>query len=90
MYDSNKAVDGCPPFHDESDKIDPGTEQLFWLEQQLILAREGGMQVWLTGHVPPSGENWYEGCWMGYAELVLRFHDTIVGYVFDDFFLPPY
>jgi endopolyphosphatase len=80
FYDSNKAVDGCPPYKGFSADIDPGTEQLLWLEQQLIIARERGSQVWLTGHVPPTRANWYEGCYLTYGDLMLSFHDTIVGY----------
>ncbi|GAA5822357.1 hypothetical protein JCM11251_006312 [Rhodosporidiobolus azoricus] len=67
-------------------EIDPGTEQLLWLEQQLTLARARGMQVWLTGHVPPGtrggGENWYEGCGEGYEKLVREFGGTVVGQLF--------
>ncbi|BGO93180.1 hypothetical protein NBRC10512_007569 [Rhodotorula toruloides] len=62
--------------------IDPGTEQLLWLEQQLTLARARGMQVWLTGHVPATKDNWYEGCYQRYAELVLAWQDTVVGQLF--------
>lgn len=61
--------------------IDPGTEQLLWLEQQLTLARAQGMQVWLTGHVPATKDNWYPGCYEQYAELMLGWQDTIVGCV---------
>ncbi|GAA5898204.1 hypothetical protein JCM6882_000103 [Rhodosporidiobolus microsporus] len=67
-------------------ELDPGTEQLLWLEQQLVLARAGGMQVWLTGHVPPGtpggGENWYAGCGGRYGELVREFGGTVVGQLF--------
>lgn len=61
--------------------IDPGTEQLLWLEQQLTLARAQGMQVWLTGHVPATKDNWYPRCYEQYAELMLGWQDTIVGCV---------
>lgn len=40
------------------------------------------MQVWLTGHVPPSQANWYPRCWTRYGQLVLSFQDTIVGNLF--------
>lgn len=72
--------------------IDPGTEQLLWLEQQLTLARAQGMQVWLTGHVPATKDNWYPGCYEQYAELMLGWQDTIVGFVvlFERFFLFPH
>ncbi|GAA6054651.1 hypothetical protein JCM3770_002923 [Rhodotorula araucariae] len=62
--------------------LDPGTEQLLWLEQQLVLARARGMQVLLTGHVPATRANWYEGCFTRYAELVLGWQDTVVGQLF--------
>ncbi|KWU43467.1 hypothetical protein RHOSPDRAFT_13083, partial [Rhodotorula sp. JG-1b] len=75
FYDRNAIVDG-------SRNIDPGTEQLLWLEQQLTLARAQGMQVWLTGHVPATKDNWYPGCYEQYAELVLGWQDTIVGQLF--------
>jgi endopolyphosphatase len=85
FYENNKAVDGCPSFSrgwkGKKDDDDPGTEELEWLEQQLVLARMKGMQVWLTGHVPVTKATWYEGCYSRYGELVLSFHDTIVGYV---------
>ncbi|KAK4051670.1 Endopolyphosphatase [Microbotryomycetes sp. JL221] len=61
---------------------DPGTIQLLWLEQQLLLARARGMQVWLTGHVPATKQNWYEGCYRRYSQLSLAYHDTIVGHLF--------
>ncbi|KAL8287125.1 hypothetical protein RQP46_003577 [Phenoliferia psychrophenolica] len=82
MFDNNKAVDGCPPDDESGRDSDPGTEHLAWLEQQLLLARARGMQVWLTGHVPPTPENWYPRCYDTYGELVLSFHDTIVGQLF--------
>lgn len=83
FYDANKAVDGCPlPSKQQRNgnvPLDPGTEQLDWLEQQLIMAREANKQVWLTGHVPPN--SYFQGCKSRYTELALRFQDTIVGYV---------
>lgn len=53
FYDSNSVVDGCPPER-KSGKDDPGTEQLQWLEAQLDMYRDRGMQVWVMGHVPPT------------------------------------
>ncbi|KAM0755926.1 hypothetical protein T439DRAFT_320624 [Meredithblackwellia eburnea MCA 4105] len=82
MYENNKAVDGCLPDDDSGRPLDPGTEQLEWLEQQLILARGRGMQVWLTGHVPPTPANWYPACYKTYGDLVLSYHDTVVGQLF--------
>lgn len=60
---------------------DPGNEELDWLEQQLKLARKRKLQVWLTGHVPPSYQNWYSRCFSRYAQLMLVYQDTIVGFV---------
>ncbi|KAG8966443.1 Endopolyphosphatase [Tulasnella sp. 419] len=77
FYDSNKAVDGCPP-HTE----DPGTLQLDWLEVQLDMFRSRKMQVWIMGHVPPTMGNYYQDCYLAYAKLALRFQDTIVGHLF--------
>ncbi|ORY83472.1 Metallo-dependent phosphatase-like protein [Leucosporidium creatinivorum] len=86
FYENNKAVDGCPSFSKKARAFkkddDPGTEELLWLEQQLLLARARGMQVWMTGHVPATKSNWYQGCYSRYGELVLSFHDTIVGHLF--------
>lgn len=82
MYDANKVVKGCPAFDPSQArkrKIDPGTQELIWLEKELERARNLGMQVWLVGHVSPSLDNWYEGCYVNYGELVLRYHDTILG-----------
>ncbi len=33
-----------------------------WLEVQLVEFRERGMQVWLTGHVPPHMGHYYDNC----------------------------
>ncbi|KAH8915746.1 hypothetical protein BT69DRAFT_1356325 [Atractiella rhizophila] len=79
FYDSNKIVDGCPPSQEGLEEIDPGTEQLEWLEVQLNILRDLGYQVYITGHVPPSPGNWFEGCYQRFGEIVLSFQDTILG-----------
>ena len=80
FFEKNTAVDGCP--RDEGrGEMDPGSEQLLWLEQQLYLAKEKGMKVWLTGHVPPNRGNWYEDCLGEYTKLSLEYNDIILGYV---------
>jgi hypothetical protein len=33
-----------------------------WLEVQLMEYRERGMQVWLTGHVPPHMGHYFDNC----------------------------
>ncbi|CDO76280.1 hypothetical protein BN946_scf184470.g38 [Trametes cinnabarina] len=58
FYDSNTAVGGCARTLPQ----DPGNLQLDWLEVQLQLFRERGIQVWLSGHVPPSSYNFYSEC----------------------------
>ncbi|KAG6821271.1 hypothetical protein H0H93_002381 [Arthromyces matolae] len=78
FYDSNKAVGGCG-FHDRDD---PGNLELDWLEVQLKTYRRRGMQVWLSGHVPPSPGNYFPECYVRYVELSLRFQDTILGHLF--------
>lgn len=50
-------VDGC---RDRSN--DPGALQMDWLEVQLSEFRERGMQVWLSGHVPPHMGHYYDNC----------------------------
>ncbi|KAF9485346.1 hypothetical protein BDN70DRAFT_871374 [Pholiota conissans] len=88
FYDSNKVVSGCP----FTDPNDPGNLQIDWMEVQLEMYRKRGMQVWITGHVPPSASNYFPECYVRYAELSLRYQDTIVGHLFghmnvDHFFL---
>ncbi|KAG5643953.1 hypothetical protein DXG03_009304 [Asterophora parasitica] len=78
FYDSNKAVGGCP----FKNRDDPGNLQLDWLEVQLKLYRDRNMQVWITGHVPPSPGNYFPDCYTRYAELSLRFQDTVLGHLF--------
>ncbi|KAL0950019.1 hypothetical protein HGRIS_010027 [Hohenbuehelia grisea] len=78
FYDSNKAVGGCQYL----DRDDPGNLQFDWLEVQLTMFRERNMQVWLSGHVPPSPGNYFPECYVRYAELALRFQDTILGHLF--------
>ena len=76
FYRSNSVVDGCPIKKRTSD---PGTEELAWLVAQLQRFRAQKMQVWMTGHVPPSPGNWYPNCFSRYAEISLAFQDTILG-----------
>ncbi|RDX55657.1 hypothetical protein OH76DRAFT_757959 [Lentinus brumalis] len=88
FYDSNTAVGGC----EHSDPQDPGNLELDWLEVQLRLFRDRKMQVWLSGHVPPSSRNYFPECHVRYVELSLRYQDTILGHVYghmnmDHFFL---
>ncbi|KAI9632969.1 Metallo-dependent phosphatase-like protein [Dioszegia hungarica] len=80
-YDSNTLVDGC-----EDGSSDPGALEFDWLEVQLEEFRERGMQVWLTGHVPPHSGNYYETCHLRYGDLALRYQDTIVGHLNIDHF----
>lgn len=67
-----------------------------WLEVQLQEFRERGMQVWLTGHVPPHTGHYFDNCcellaWpssdalmadLRYGDLALRYQDTIVGHLY--------
>ncbi|GLB33819.1 putative calcineurin-like phosphoesterase [Lyophyllum shimeji] len=78
FYDSNKAVGGCA-FHAPDD---PGNLQLDWLEVQLKDYRSRNMQVWISGHVPPSPGNYFPDCYVRYVELSLRFQDTVLGHLF--------
>ncbi|THH14677.1 hypothetical protein EW146_g5681 [Bondarzewia mesenterica] len=78
FYDSNKAVGGC----EYNDPNDPGNLQFDWLEVQLELFRERGMQVWMSGHVPPSPGNYFPECYVRYVELSLRYQDTILGHIY--------
>ncbi|KIK68138.1 hypothetical protein GYMLUDRAFT_81588 [Collybiopsis luxurians FD-317 M1] len=78
FYDSNKAVGGCMLNEPE----DPGNLQFDWLEVQLKSFRDRGMQVWLTGHVPPSSSNYFPECYVRYVHLALRFQDIVVGHLY--------
>ncbi|EGO01896.1 hypothetical protein SERLA73DRAFT_49578, partial [Serpula lacrymans var. lacrymans S7.3] len=61
---------------------DPGNLQFDWLDVQLEMFRSRGMQVWITGHVPPSSGNYFPECYYRYVELSLRYQDTILGHLF--------
>ncbi|EIN10626.1 endopolyphosphatase [Punctularia strigosozonata HHB-11173 SS5] len=78
FFDSNKAVGGC----EYKEKDDPGNLQFDWLEVQLGRYRERNMQVWISGHVPPSSGNYWPECYVRYVELSLRFQDTILGHLY--------
>ncbi|GJJ07459.1 hypothetical protein Clacol_001661 [Clathrus columnatus] len=58
FYEKNKATGGCS-YRDEAD---PGNLQLDWMDVQLEQFRSRGMKVWLTGHVPPTPDNYYNEC----------------------------
>ncbi|WOO77660.1 Endopolyphosphatase [Vanrija pseudolonga] len=76
-FASNSIVDGC---RDHSN--DPGAMEMDWLDVQLQQFRDRGMQVWLTGHVPPHPGLYYDNCYLRYGDVALRFQDTIVGHLF--------
>ncbi|KAJ7682793.1 endopolyphosphatase [Mycena polygramma] len=78
FYDSNKAVGGC----EFKDRDDAGNLEFDWLEVQLKGFRARGMQVWISGHVPPSPGNYFPECYVRYVELALRFQDTILGHLY--------
>jgi len=44
--------------------------------------RNRGMQVWISGHVPPSFGNYFPECYVRYVDLALRYQDTILGHLF--------
>lgn len=77
-YDANKAVGGCQ-LHDSND---PGNMQFDWLDVQLQLYRQRGMQVILVGHVPPTPGNYFPDCHFRYGQIAIRYQDTIVGHFF--------
>ncbi|KAG0698681.1 Metallo-dependent phosphatase-like protein [Suillus ampliporus] len=74
FYKKNHAVGGC----DFTDPNDPGNIHLDWLEEQLEAFRSRQMQVWITGHVPPTTK-YFPQCYYRFIELNLRFQDTILG-----------
>lgn len=76
-YDTNKAVDGC-----RSGSSEPGALEFDWLEVQLDAFRDRGVQVWLTGHVPPHRGRYFDNCYLRYGNLALRYQDTIVGHLY--------
>ncbi|KZT24494.1 Endopolyphosphatase [Neolentinus lepideus HHB14362 ss-1] len=78
FYDSNKAVGGC----EFKERDDPGNLQLDWLEVQLEMYRQRGIKLWLSGHVPPTPGNYFPECYVRYAEMSLRYQDTILGHIF--------
>ncbi|KAG1820175.1 Metallo-dependent phosphatase-like protein [Suillus subaureus] len=81
FYHDNKeltAVRGCPV----GDASDPGNLQFDWLEEQLEMFRARQMQVWVTGHIPPSDYYYYPECYYRYTELSLRYQDVILGSLF--------
>ncbi|KAH9482671.1 Endopolyphosphatase [Psilocybe cubensis] len=71
-------VSGCA----YTEPNDPGNLQIDWLEVQLQMYHDRGMQVWISGHVPPSRGNYFPECYVRYVELALRFQDTILGHLY--------
>ncbi|ORX37963.1 Metallo-dependent phosphatase-like protein [Kockovaella imperatae] len=76
-YKANTLADGCL----DRNK-DPGAFELEWLEVQLDQFRGRGMQVWLSGHIPPHLGMYFDNCYLKYGDLALRFQDTIVGHLY--------
>ncbi|KAJ3569344.1 hypothetical protein NP233_g5113 [Leucocoprinus birnbaumii] len=106
FYDSNKAVNGCP-YLDREDagnlQLDWLEVQLkMYRDRNMQVYLSGGVinrndrlkMIILTGdagHVPPSPGMYFPECYVRYAELSLRFQDTILGHLYGhmnlDFFL---
>ncbi|GAA5955919.1 hypothetical protein JCM3765_000039 [Sporobolomyces pararoseus] len=94
FFEKNSVVEGCPPVNDELkmkikmemgmlvEDIDPGSEQLLWFEQQLVMAKEKGMKIWIIGHVPPEENNWYKLCLEQYSKLVIQHGQNVLGQFF--------
>lgn len=50
-------VDGC-----KDRSSDPGAKEMDWLDVQLSEFRDRGMQVWMSGHVPPHMGHYFDNC----------------------------
>lgn len=57
FFVSNTVVDGC-----RAGSGEPGDLEMEWLEVQLDMYRERGMQVHLIGHVAPHQGLYYDDC----------------------------
>ena len=64
-----------------------------WLKTKLQYAREQGLNVYITGHVPPNTSNWMPTCYYAFATLVTDYRDVIQGQFYghmniDHFYFP--
>lgn len=75
-FQSNPITDGCDK------RKDPGHLQFRWLGIVLSELRARGMKVWLTGHVPPTANNWEPSCLDRYSAWFHEYRDIIVGSLF--------
>lgn len=72
-FDTNPVVDGC------NIKTDPGSHQFRWLRVVLKELRARGMKAWLSGHVPPTKDNWEPTCRDRYIAWTHEYRDVIIG-----------
>lgn len=75
-FDTNPIVDGCDR------KQDPGHYQFRWLRVVLAELRARGMKAWLSGHVPPTKDNWEPTCRDRYIAWAHEYRDVVIGGLF--------
>lgn len=71
----------------------PGDVALDWLSKTLEMARKEGLQVYITGHVPPNTVNFLDSCYYSFAKRCQEFRDVIQGQFYghmniDHFYFP--
>ncbi|CAG8476174.1 14165_t:CDS:2 [Ambispora leptoticha] len=76
FFRMNTAVQGC------SDRSQPGTEQIKWLNKLLLKAKKQHKKVYLIGHVAPTKKRYTRTCWNKYGKLAQKYHDVILGHFF--------
>ncbi|TPX37962.1 hypothetical protein SmJEL517_g00270 [Synchytrium microbalum] len=87
LWSSNDVVPDCT-----SSKTAGGVH-LKWLENVLKDARESGMTVYLSGHVPPNELQYYPTCYKWFSSIATEYSDVIAGQFYghvnlDHFFFP--
>jgi hypothetical protein len=60
----------------------PGAQQFAWLDQTLSAIRQSGQKVYLTGHVPPHKDYYFDSCLEAYETITANYADIIVGHLF--------
>ncbi|KAI9482664.1 MAG: Metallo-dependent phosphatase-like protein [Benjaminiella poitrasii] len=63
-------------------KKNPGYQHLKWYKQQLNKARTDGMKVYVVGHVPPSPNDFLDGCLNDYVSITSDYSDIVLGHFY--------
>ncbi|KAI7906244.1 Metallo-dependent phosphatase-like protein [Cokeromyces recurvatus] len=59
-----------------------GYQHLKWYKQQLEKARHDNVKIYVVGHVPPSPNDFFEGCLHNYVSITSDYSDIVLSHFY--------